>query len=98
MQLEAREAVQILQGQDCAVEVKDDGGFVRGTITPASAAFKIEAGTHVGVGNRRRVRFIRPLGSTMTLAALRNASRTVRRVTGAQHQIIAPHWVVEHRR
>lgn len=98
MQLEAREAVQILQGQACAVEVKDDGGFVRGTVSPATAAFKIEAGTHVGVGNRKRIRFIRPLGSTMTLAALRNGSRTVRRITGSLNQIIAPHWVIEHRR
>lgn len=97
MQLEASEAVRILRGQDCAIELKDEGGFVCGTVTPASAAFRIEAGTHVGVGNRRRIRFIRPLGSTMSLAALRNGSRTVRRVTGAQHQIIAPHWIVEHR-
>ncbi len=97
MQLETREAVQILQGQVCAVEVKDDGGFVRCKVSPAAAALNLESGNYVAIGNRKRIRFIRPLGSNMTLAALRNGSRTVRRITGAQGQIIAPHWVVEHR-
>lgn len=97
MQLEQDHALAVLSRQVKTVEVKDADGFVRGAVSAEYARACVESGDFRAVGNRCKVRYIRPAGSTITLASLRNASRTVRRITNAANELIGPHWAVEHR-
>ena len=78
MQFDGTVLEQVLAGQREEVGVYDCDSFLRGLVQPWQALDMARGGRYVGIGNRRRIRVIRPLdGAT---AKLGDASRFVRRV------------------
>jgi hypothetical protein len=57
-------------------------------------ALALDADSFVGIGNRRRIRFLRPLASHSILNA---GSHTTRRMNNEFGESIAPPWIREHR-
>ena len=96
MQFYGDELKKILGGQDKSVEVYDSGGFLRGEFSSSVAARMMLQG-YVGVGNRRRIRYLRPLNTAHELSDLRNGSRTTKRAKGDSGQFLGGHTLREHR-
>jgi hypothetical protein len=96
LQFYGDELKQILRFQDKPVEVYDSGGFLRGEISGALAA-RMMLDAYVGIGNRRRIRYLRPLSTACELSDLRNGSRTTKRVRGNSGQFLGGHTLREHR-
>ena len=82
MQFSREQLDAILRQQIAEVGVYDGQGFLRGNVRPLVATRIIAAGEYVGIGNKRRIRYIRPLGAAGSLAELSNASRTTRSIRG----------------
>ncbi len=61
MQFEGPELENILRRQVVPVHVQDSRFHDRGTIGKQEALQLVRSGLYVGVGNRKRIRFLRPL-------------------------------------
>src|SRR3990170_68722 len=97
MQFAGQQLEAILSVQDRAVAVYDSDGFLRDEVRPKTAVRIAAAGNYVGIGNRRRIRYLRPLNGTFDLRRLHDASRTTRRVTNDEGQLIGGPWFREHK-
>jgi hypothetical protein len=97
VQFENNQLVTILKRQFEEVDVYDACGNLRGSVAPGIAARISSNGQFVGVGNSRRIRYVRPLGSAISCAALQNASRTTRRIRNDAGIVIAARPLVEHK-
>lgn len=97
MQFSGQQLGTILQQQGAEVAVYDAHGSFRGNVSPHAAVRIIAEREYVGIGNKRRIRYIRPLWGTMSPEALRNGSRTTRRIRNDHGVIIAPRLHVEHK-
>jgi hypothetical protein len=102
MQFEGDDLCRILNGQAETVEVYGSDGFLRGDL-PAAITARMTLSAYVGVGNRRRIRYIRPLDGAKTtprevMQELRNGSRTTVRLTGPGNCLLGGQWLREHRR
>lgn len=97
MQFSGQQLEAILSTQDEEVEVYDSEGFLRGQVRPRVAVRITCAGNYVGIGNRRRIRYLRPLNAVFDLRRLHDASRTTRRVRNDLDQLVGGPWVREHK-
>jgi len=97
MQFAGGQLEEILNGQNQEVEVYDSDGFLRGQVRPRIAVRIASAGNYVGVGNRRRIHYLRPLNGAFDIRRLHDASRTTRRVRNDQDQFVGGPWVREHK-
>lgn len=97
MQFSGEQLDAILKQQIVEVAVYDVQGFFRGNVRPLAATRIIAEREYVGIGNKRRIRYIRPLGAAGSLGDLNNGSRTTCRVRNDSGVIIAPRLHVEHR-
>jgi len=97
MQFSGQQLGAILNQQGAEVAVYDAHGSFRGNVGPHAAVRIIAEREYVGIGNKRRIRYIRPLWGAASLAALRNGSRTTCRVRNDDGVIIAPRPHVEHK-
>jgi hypothetical protein len=97
VQFENKQLVTILERQAGEVDVYDACGNLRGRVAPGIAARISNNGQFVGVGNSRRIRYVRSLGSAISCGALQNASRTTRRIRNDAGIIIAARPLVEHK-
>jgi hypothetical protein len=97
MQFDGEELRQILKRQTEGVEVYDAAGFARGELAAALAA-RMALSAYVGVGNRRRIRYLRPLKGASDPNDLHNGSRTTTRVKGTLDQFLGCELMREHRR
>ena len=97
MQFAGGQLATILNAQNQEVEVYDSEGFLRGEVRPQIAVRIASRGNYVGVGNRRRIRYLRPLDGVFDIRRLHDASRTTRRVKNDRGQLISGPWFREHR-
>jgi hypothetical protein len=97
MQFSGEQLDAILKQQIVEVAVYDGQGFFRGNVRPLAATRMIAGRDYVGIGNKRRIRYIRPLWAAGSLSDLSNGSRTTCRVRNDSGIIIAPRPYVEHR-
>ena len=82
----------ILEGQACDLDIHDANGFPRGKKLPAQIVLKYaELGLYVGVGNRKRIRYIRPRAS---VTLLNEGSRTTVRLRAGD--VPVPPMIREH--
>jgi len=88
----------VLEQQQQDVAVYNVHSYFRGSVTPAAALRIVATSEYVGIGSRKRIRAIRPLSGASTLAQLCQASRTMQRPRGMGGDLIAPGWVLEHRK
>jgi hypothetical protein len=95
MQFEGKALLKALRSQLVSrIEIRSYSGRLRGEIS-ITAAIKIAAGGgFVGVGNRRRIRYLRPL--TMHYARS-SGSLFTRRLDDGFGRKIAPPWIREHK-
>ena len=75
MQFEGAELVKLVLQTATLIEVRDGRGNLRGSLDQKAAAQLAKGGDYAGVGNRRRIRHLRPLSSVVRT----QASQTVRR-------------------
>ena len=95
MQFQGERLIEVLRSQeDGAVEIRSYSGRLRGDVSVAEAVRLAGGDCYVGVGNRRRIRYLRPL---LERSALRAGSVFVRRLQNESAMHIAPPWIVEHR-
>jgi hypothetical protein len=76
MQIQDKSLTDILGRASGPVEVRDEAGSFRGSV-PRRVALALAERGYVGVGNRRRIRYLRPLSRGTALNA---GSRLTRRV------------------
>lgn len=97
MQFSGEQLNAILKQQTAEVAVYDGQGFLRGNVRPLAATRMIAEHEYVGIGSKRRIRYIRPLWAAGSLCDLNNGSRTTCRIRNDSGVIIAPRPYVEHR-
>ena len=96
MQFDGDVLLTILKSQTEPVEVYDSGGFLRGDLAAVTAA-GMSLGAYVGVGNRRRIRYLRPLKAAGSVEDLQNGSRTTSRLSGENGVHLGGQWLRQHR-
>ena len=94
MQLRLPEVADVLKVQDGPVEVRNNRSFRVGEV-PIKRALELVAAGFIGIGNWRRVLFLRPeLQSKVT--GWRGSSRTqTQRIRNDRGEIIAPDFALE---
>ncbi len=81
----------ILERQAPAVAVFNLAGVCTGEVAPGMAAKIATEGRYVGIGHKKRIRYIRP-----AQCGLWHGHRTTERLRGEGGQIIAPPWIQKH--
>lgn len=97
MHITGPQLMLVLGRQQERVEVRDARSFPIGTVGPAQAARLVQGRNFAGIGNLRRIRYIRPADCGITIGILHGASRTMQRVKNDSGVIIAPDYVLEHK-
>lgn len=83
-----------LRTQQAAVmEVRWNHGGPRGEVPIADAIRLAASGSYVGVGNQKRIHYLRPV---TTIYPIRAGSSFTRRLDDGFGRKVAPPWVVEH--
>jgi hypothetical protein len=96
MQFEGSVLLEILNRQIEPVEVYDSGGVLQPRkLAPKTAARM--SGLYFGVGNRRRVRYLRPVNGAGSVKDLNNGSHTTMRLRGPGRSLLGGKWLREHR-
>jgi hypothetical protein len=97
MQFSGKQLDTILKQQSVEVAVYDGQGFLKGKVRPLAAMRLTERCEYVGIGNKRRIRYIRPLWGAGSLGDLNNASCTTCRIRNDLGVIIASRPHLEHK-
>jgi hypothetical protein len=97
MQFSGEQLSAILTQQNAEVAIYDGQGFFRGNVRASAAVRMIGEREFVGIGNKRRIRYLRPLWAASHLSDLNHASRTTCRIRNDGGVIIAPRPYVEHK-
>jgi hypothetical protein len=98
VQFQGKALQKVLNITPSAVEIRDIKGHLIGKMSAEAILRKFSAEQWqfwVGVGNRRRIRYLRPLTARYKLNA---GSATTTRVRNDSGLIMAPNFIVEHRR
>ena len=95
MQLEGERLLSILKAScGAAVDVHNAEGRLLGSVPLKIALELATSGQYVGVGNRRRIRYLRPL---TRVYSLNRGSQTTVRMRDRSGQTMGGPWVREHR-
>jgi hypothetical protein len=102
MQFEGAELTGILRRQTEAVQIHDRIGRTVDVQTPGAAVLTAATGTCVGVGNERRIRFLRPMTTSWGLNSGSQTTRPMRadgtgKYYGSGQLLGNPHTLREHR-
>jgi hypothetical protein len=81
VQFDGKSLLGILEHAENAIDLRDENGGLRGPISQRLALKLAESGSYVGIGNLRRIRYLRPL---TRLCALNGGSHTTRPVRADQ--------------
>jgi hypothetical protein len=94
MELRLSKVVEVLRTQDGPVEVRNSRSFPVGKVS-ISRALELVAAGFIGIGNRRRVLFLRP-ELRPEAVGWRGSSRTqTQRIRNDRDEIIAPDFALE---
>jgi hypothetical protein len=93
MIFDAEELRDVLSRTENAIDVRNDHGRCYRTLS-SSEALALDLDPFVGIGNHRRIRFLRP---RTTKFALNMGSRTTERLKGEAEANIAHPLIREHR-
>lgn len=97
MRFFGEELLRILCEQQQPVMVCDAAGVPFKTVHPKEAVLSFAISQFVGIGNRRRIRYIQAVSPSVWGAGWRGGSRTTQRIRNEQGVIIAPRPYIEHR-
>jgi hypothetical protein len=78
MQFDGKSLIEILHKTDGPIDVRDEAGSRRYAVPRRVALALAERGDYVGVGNLRRIRYMRPLARGASLRAGSRFTRPVR--------------------
>jgi hypothetical protein len=76
MQMEGAELLSTLATADKPIDVRDAGSRFVQTVSPQDALQKARTGCYVGVGSRRRIRYLKKIGRRATLRRTADGSHT----------------------
>jgi hypothetical protein len=96
VQFEGTKLLDLIATTATPIEILDETGNLRGSLDQKTAAWLARNGRYVGVGNIRRIRHLRPLGSVVDPRRLSAASRMTRRIRNDAGVIISAPWIREH--
>jgi hypothetical protein len=94
MILDGAELLEVLKRTSNAIELRNENGWRYRTIS-AEEALQLDLDLFVGIGNLRRIRFLRRRHQKFTINA---GSRTTQRLKGEAARNIAHPLIQEHRR
>jgi hypothetical protein len=95
MQFEGEQLLAILNTScEIAVEIHNAAGRVVGTVALKTALVLAASGQYVGVGNKRRIHYLRPLTQ---IYALNRGSQTTVRMSDSGGLAVGGPWVREHK-
>jgi len=98
MQFDGRRLSAILSHQPEPVDVFDHRSSPVATVSAEQALGLCAGGaTYVGIGNKRRIRYIRRLSGALPPDWMLRVANTVQRIRDANGKIIAPRPHIEHR-
>ena len=94
MQFDGPRLIDILGDQSEDVGVKSGSYGIVAVVSPSEALQLAETGLYFGVGNKRRIRFLRRVGASAVLNA---GSRTTQRIRNEAGAVCAAPFHIEHR-
>ena len=95
MRMTGSKLAEVLKFQGGTVEVRDAQSFRLGAITVDQALHLAESGRYVGIGNRRRVLFIRPELRPSAIGWKGSNRTQTQRIRNHRGEIIAPDFALE---
>jgi hypothetical protein len=95
MQLTGPQLTETLKAHNGAVEVRNAQSFRVGEVSTAKALELVAGGRFIGIGNRRRILFLRPQLQPQVAGWRGSSLAQTQRIRNERGEIIAPDFALE---